>query len=63
MAPQRPDPAHTPRKPATDEMTLAEVRRQLNSMQAARLLAPFNAEEDRRYTELLEAELRLMGLE
>lgn len=62
MAPQRPDPAQTP-WPAIDELTLAEVRRHLNSMQAARLLAPFNPEEDRRYTELLEAELRLMGIE
>lgn len=47
--------------PATEQMTLGEVSRRLDSMLKARLLTPFNENERRHYAELLEAERRLMG--
>lgn len=47
--------------PATDDMTLGEVQRRLESMLKARLLTPFNEDERQHYAHLLEAERRLMA--
>lgn len=49
--------------PATDHMSLGEVRRRLDSMLKARLMTPFNEDERRRYEELCEVEHRLMMAE